>query len=144
MESGNRLTAVAGGVKVDAAPLSTRVTLFSHASCARKLKCVLVVAVLVCARLLERKFPPSLLAFGLVGGVALPIFRFHYTSVVEGISSPATSADKKGTISQRKGKNNNHHDGPRCNLRGQQSGLSLMAHYPPHPPPPPTPTIFLC
>ena len=26
----------------------------------------------------------------------------------------------------------------RCNLRGQQSGLSLMAHYPP-PPPPPTP-----
>ena len=86
---------MAGGVKVDAAPLSTRVTLFSHASCARKLKCVLVVAVLVCARLLERKFPPSLLAFGLVGGVALPIFRFHYTSVVEGISSPATSADKK-------------------------------------------------
>jgi hypothetical protein len=48
-------------VKVDATllPLSTRVTLFSHASCARKLKCVLVVAVLVCARLLERKFPPS-------------------------------------------------------------------------------------
>ena len=94
---------MAGGVKVDAAPLSTRVTLFSHASCARKLKCVLVVAVLVCARLLERKFPPSLLAFGHFGGVALPIFRFHYTSVVEGISSPAQtrkqqSAKEKGKI----------------------------------------------